>query len=132
MDPVFVTVPVLVPVIVCVTVTEGVCDAVLEAVPVSDAVSVWESVGVPLPVAKGVDPVERLPVMEDVRLIVPVLVLVLVPDTVRVDEVVPAPVAVLLKEMDGVTVPVMDIVAVPVTADVPVPVAVCWLVREGL
>ena len=70
--------------------------------------------------------------MEDVRRIVPVLVLVFVPETVRVDEVVPVPVAVLLKEMEGVTLCVAVIVTVFVLADVPVPVGVFDPVTDGL
>ena len=80
--------------------------------------------GVPLFVAKGVDPVERLPVREDVRLIVPDRVLVLVPATVIEEEAVLVTVPVLLKEMDGVTVCVAVIVTVAVFADVPVLVGV--------
>ena len=80
--------------------------------------------GVPLFVEKGVDPVERLPDMEEVRLGVLVRVIVFVPEAVREEEVDAVPVGVLLKEMDGVPVPDPVIVTLPVTAAVPVPVDV--------
>lgn len=98
----------------------------------ADAVSVWEGVGVPLPVEIGVDPVERLPVMEGVRLADLVRVPDFVSETVCKEEALPVPVAVLLKEMEGVTVCVAVMVTLAVTTDVPVPVAVCWLVIDGL
>ena len=65
-----------------------------------------------------------MPVREAVRLDVPLLVVVLVPEAVSEEEAVPVPTGVLLKEMDGVTVCVAVIVTVAVFADVPVPVRV--------
>lgn len=88
--------------------------------------------GDPLSVTKGVDPVESVPVKEEVRLGDLVRVPDFVPVAVNEEDAVSVLTGVLLKEMDGVTVGVPVIVTVDVIAAVPVPVSVPAAVLLGV